>query len=115
MDDALHQLIRDAFSGDSTDVFLLEDEEPRVRHIGKVKSLHPGPIPRSAIEGLWKACGVDPATTKEADVSWQLTEGKRLRVNLYHTLGRLAAVLRPIREDIQGLTKLAMPAELLQS
>lgn len=35
-------------------------------------------------------------------------------MNLYHTLGRLAAVLRPIREDIQGLTKLAMPAELLQ-
>lgn len=115
MDDALQQLIRDAFRGVATDVFLLEEEQPRIRHEGKVVSLHPGPIPRFGIEGLWKACGVDPTTTKEADVSWQLPEGKRLRVNLYHTLGRLAAVLRPIREDIPGLRKLAMPAELLQS
>jgi twitching motility protein PilT len=115
MDDALLQLIRDALSGVSTDVYLMEDEEPRVRLQGKVIQLHPGPVPRFGIEGLWKSCGIDPSTTKEADVSWQLPEGKRLRVNLYQTLGRLAAVLRPIREDIPGLTALGMPTELLQS
>jgi pilus retraction protein PilT len=115
MDEALQQLIRDALQGVATDVFLLEDEQPRIRSEGKVVSLHPGPIPRFAIEGLWKSCGVDPSTTKEADVSWQLPEGKRLRVNLYHTLGRLAAVMRPIREDIPGLSQLAMPSELLES
>ena len=115
MDDALQQLIRDAFRGVATDVFLLAEEQPRIRRDGKVVPLHPGPVPRFAMEGLWKSCGVDPAITKEADVSWQLPEGKRLRVNLYHTLGRLAAVLRPIREDIPSLHKLAMPSELLQS
>ena len=115
MDDALQQLIRDAFCGVATDVFLLEEEQPRIRREGKVVPLHPGPVPRFAMDGLWKSCGVDPAITKEADVSWQLPEGKRLRVNLYHTLGRLAAVLRPIREDIPSLHKLAMPSELLQS
>jgi twitching motility protein PilT len=115
MDDAVQQLIRDAFRGVATDVFLLEDEQPRIRREGKVVPLHPGPVPRFAMDGLWKSCGVDPAITKEADVSWQLPEGKRLRVNLYHTLGRLAAVLRPIREDIPSLHKLAMPSELLQS
>ncbi len=115
MDDALQQLIRDALQGVATDVFLLEDEQPRIRSEGKVVPLHPGPVPRFAIEGLWKSCGVDPNTTKEADVSWQLPEGKRLRVNLYHTLGRLAAVMRPIREDIPALSQLAMPSELLES
>lgn len=115
MDDALLQLIRDALQGVATDVFLLEDEPPRIRSEGQVIPLHPGPVPRFAIEGLWKSCGVDPNTTKEADVSWQLPEGKRLRVNLYHTLGRLAAVMRPIREDIPALSQLAMPSELLES
>ena len=114
MENALQQLIRDAFRGVATDVFLLEEEQPRIRREGKVVPLHSGPVPRFAMEGFWKSCGVDPAITKEADVSWQLPEGNRLRVNLYHTLGRLAAVLRPIREDIPDLTALAMPAELLQ-
>jgi twitching motility protein PilT len=115
MDEALQQLIRDALEGEATDVFLLEDEPPRIRSGGKVIQLHPGPIPRFAVESLWKACGVNPETTKEADVSWQLAEGKRLRVNLYLTLGRLAAVMRPIRKDIPALHDLAMPSELLES
>jgi hypothetical protein len=52
MDDALQQLIRDAFRGVATDVFLLEDEQPRVRHIGKVKTLHPGPIAEAKRLGI---------------------------------------------------------------
>jgi pilus retraction protein PilT len=115
MNDELQQLIRDAFCGQATDVFLVEEEPPRIRLEGRLVPLHPTAIPRFGIEALWKACGMDPADTKEADVSWQLPEGRRLRVNLYHTLGRLAAVLRPIREQIPDLTALAMPAELLQS
>jgi pilus retraction protein PilT len=115
MEDALQQLIRDAFRGSATDVFLVEDEPPRIRREGKVVMLHPGPIPRFVMVAFWKSCNVDPDGTKEADISWQLPEGSRLRVNLYHTLGRLAAVLRPIREDIPDLANLAMPAELLQS
>jgi len=101
--------------GAATDVFLLEDQQPRIRREGKVTELHPGLIPRFAIQSLWKSCGVDPNTNKEADVSWQLAAGKRMRVNLYHTLGRLAAVMRPIREDIPSLQKLEMPFELLES
>ena len=36
-------------------------------------------------------------------------------MNLYQSLGRLAAVMRPIRREIPGLTDLGLPAELLQS
>lgn len=115
MENNLIELIRVALSDVATDVFLVEGQQPRIRREGKVVPLHPDPILRSEIEGLWKSCGIDPAIAKEADVSWQLAEGKRLRVNLYHTLGRLAAVMRPIRADIPDLAGLAMPFELLES
>ncbi len=115
MNSALNQLIRDAFAAETTDVFLIEDEAPRIRRSGDVVQLHPGPIPRLAMEEFWKSCGVDPAERLEADVSWRVPYGGRLRVNLYHTLGRLGAVLRPIRSEIPPLAELGLPAELLQS
>ena len=115
MDNALHQLIRDAFRYESTDVFLVEGEPPRIRREGNVVVLHPGPIPRTGLEDLWKSCGVDHTAVKETDISWQIEEGMRLRVNLYHTLDRLAAVLRPINSEIPDLEALSMPAEILQS
>ena len=77
--------------------------------------LHPGPVSRPAMEEFWQSCGIDPATHPEADISWQIPHGGRLRVNLYHTLGRLAAVLRPIRARIPSLAELGLPAALLES
>lgn len=115
MENNLQQLIRDALNDVATDVFLVEGQQPRIRREGKVVPLDPNPLEHSEIAELWKACGIDPAMAKEADVSWKLSEGKRLRVNLYHTLGRLAAVMRPIRADIPDLAGLAMPFELLES
>jgi pilus retraction protein PilT len=107
--------ILDAFSSEATDVFMMEDEAPRFRRDGDLMILHPGPIPRCAMEELWSACGVNPDNQREADISWQIADGIRLRVNLYHSLDRLAAVMRPIRRDIPGLGELGLPAELLQS
>lgn len=115
MDNALHQLIRDSFRYESTDVFLVEGEPPRIRREGNVVVLHPGPVPRAGLEDLWRSCGVDYESVKETDVSWQVSEGRRLRVNLYHTLDRLAAVLRPINSKILDLAELSLPAEILQS
>jgi pilus retraction protein PilT len=115
MNSALSQLIRDAFSDQTNDVFLVEDDAPRIRREGEVVVLHPGPVPRTAMEEFWKSCGVDPATTLEADISWRVPGGGRLRVNLYHTLGRLAAVMRPIRDEIPPLAQLGLPSSLLES
>ncbi|MEO5913657.1 MAG: ATPase, T2SS/T4P/T4SS family [Luteolibacter sp.] len=115
MNSALNQLIRDAFADAATDVFLVEDEPPRIRRDGDVVVLHPGPIPRVALEEFWKSCGVDPTNQLEVDISWRLPGGSRLRVNLYHTLGRLAAVLRPIRDSIPPLSELGLPGPLLES
>lgn len=115
MHSALTQLIRDAFADAATDVFIVEDEPPRIRHEGEVIVLHPGPVSRAAMEEFWQSCGIDPATHHEADISWRIPQGGRLRVNLYHTLGRLAAVMRPIRNQIPPLAELGLPADLLES
>ncbi len=113
MHSALIQLIRDAFADEATDVFLVEGEPPRIRREADLALLHPGPISREAMEGFWQSCGIDPAAHSEADISWQLPDCGRLRVNLYHTLGRLAAVMRPIRSAIPSLADLGLPADLL--
>ncbi|MES2475596.1 MAG: ATPase, T2SS/T4P/T4SS family [Verrucomicrobiota bacterium] len=115
MTSALHQLIRDAFADNASDVFLIEDEPPRIRREDQVLQLHPGPVPRSAMEEFWRSCCVEPDIHLDADISWRVPDGGRLRVNLYQTLGRLAAVLRPIRDEIPTLSQLGLPAELLES
>lgn len=115
MHSALIQLIRDAFADAATDVFLVENEPPRIRREGDVVVLHPGPVSKEAMVEFWQACGIDPTAANEADISWRMPEGQRLRVNLYHTLGRLAAVMRPIRSKIPPLSELGLPADLLQT
>lgn len=112
---AITQLIRDAFDNKATDVFIVEGEPPRIRREGDVVILHPGPVSRTAMLEFWHACGIDPATNPEADISWTIPGGSRLRVNLYHTLGRLAAVMRPIRSDIPAIAELSLPVDLLES
>jgi twitching motility protein PilT len=115
MHSALIQLIRDALEDVATDVFIVENEPPRIRREGEVVVLHPGPVTHEAMVGFWQACGIDPETHREADISWRIPNGGRLRVNLYHTLGRLAAVMRPIRAKIPPLAQLGLPADLLES
>ncbi len=115
MDNALHQLIYDAFKDEATDFFLMEDQPPRIRKQGDIVTLHPGDVPKQSLQSLWQSCGVNPEDELEADVSWCIPNGERLRVNLYHSLGRLAAVMRPIRKAVPSLQDLGLPAPLLEA
>ncbi len=115
VDDALIHLLHNALENGANDIFLMEDEPPRARVEGDVTTLHPGPVPGNIISDFWKTCGVDPANHTEADISWVIPGGKRLRVNLYRSLGRLAAVARPINSTVPPMEQLGLPAELLQS
>ncbi len=117
MNSALHHLIRDAFAGQASDVFLQQDEAPRVRREGLISVLHPGPIPFENMQEFWRGCGVEPdvVTHADADVSWKLPGAGRMRVNLYHTLGRLAAALRPIGMQVPTLKELCLPENLLET
>ena len=115
LDDALINLLYKALENGANDIFLMEDEPPRARIEGEVSTLHPGPIPASAIANFWKTCGVNPEQQTEADISWVVPGSKRLRVNLYRSLGRLAAVARPINSTVPAMADLGLPADLLQS
>jgi pilus retraction protein PilT len=115
METVLEHLILDAFTANASDVFLMEGEPPRMRGNGDLSILHPGPLPREALAELWHHCGIAPENHHEADVSWRINDEIRLRVNLYHSLGRLAAALRPIQRQIPEIRDLGLPAELLES
>lgn len=115
LDETLLRLLRDALENGANDIFLMEDEPPRARIEGTVQVLHPGPIPGRVIKDFWKTCGVDPEQAKEADLSWIIPGGQRLRVNLYRSLGRLSAVARPINTSVPAMAQLGLPEELLQN
>jgi pilus retraction protein PilT len=107
--------VREAFALEANDVLLIEGEAPRIRRHGDLQALDAPIVSHAEMRDLWNACGINPDDHHEADVSWQADTTERLRVNLYHTLGRLAAVLRPIRKHVPTLAELGLPADLLES
>jgi twitching motility protein PilT len=107
--------MRDALGNGANDIFLMAGEPPRARIDGDVLILHEGPLPETAMRDFWRTCGVDPATHSEMDCSWVIPGGDRLRVNLYHSLGRLAAVARPIHRMVPDLEQLGLPSDLLRT
>lgn len=115
MQTAILQLIRDAFTHQASDLFLMEGEVPRIRLESDLRSLASESITRAGMRELWIYCGIDPDVHRDADISWQLPEYGRMRVNFYQTLGRLAATMRPIRSGVPKLAELGLPDELLHS
>ncbi len=105
-----------AFERQSTDVFLMEGEVPRARIEGEVVELGGEVVVDGALmEALGAACGAPQGLAGEHDASWLAGEELRCRVNFYRSLGRAAAVLRPIRAVIPSLEELGLPAGLLRS
>jgi pilus retraction protein PilT len=102
-----------AFESGAIDLFLAEDQVPRMRIDGDLEPIGKDLLDFETIASFWKRCGVDPDTEMERDLSYQVPDGKRLRVNLYHSLGNLAAVLRPIEEVIPTYADLGIPQDLL--
>ena len=115
MDTALEELLGGAFADGATDVFLTEGEAPRIRHGGSVLEADLPAVGRDALATLWSACGADPDHANDADSSLVVAGVGRLRVNVYRTLGRLAAVLRPIKAVIPGFAELGLPGDMLSA
>jgi len=98
-----------------SDIFLKEGEVPWAREHSKVSPSSEDPLSREDLEAFWKSCGADPERDYEKDARYTMPGGKFLRVNLYRTMGRLAAAIRPIKEVIPLLSELGAPAGILQS
>jgi len=113
MIDVIDKLADEAFQAEATDLFLHEDQVPRIRVSGEIKALEHEIIPLKTLENFWHSCHADPEKTQEKDISHVTPGGHRLRVNLYKSLGQLAAVLRPIKDIIPTMKELGAPVELL--
>jgi len=112
MPELIDDLARRAFDAGATDLFLCEDEPPRMRIDGQVTDSGDPPLEFGTLDSFWKRCGLDPEADLERDVSYLIPDGKRLRVNLYKSLGQLAAVLRPIKDEIPAFSELGLPEGL---
>ena len=66
------------------------------------------------IESLWTQCSAT-LDLLDYDGSYVATDGTRFRVNLFRTLFRRGAVLRPIKTIVPTLESLGVPTEMLAS
>ena len=113
MAEFIDSLAEHAFDSGAIDLFLAEDQVPRMRVDGEIQTIGEEALSFELINAFWKRCGADPEVELERDLSYQIPNGNRLRVNLYRTLGTLAAVLRPIEEVIPDFAQLGLPESLL--
>jgi pilus retraction protein PilT len=112
MAELIDELAQRAFAAGATDLFLYEDKPPRMRINGEVGDTEDEALDFTTLTQFWLRCGCDPGQNQERDVSYLVPGGHRLRVNLYKSLGQLAAVLRPIKDEIPGFAELGLPEEL---
>ena len=115
MNHTLNDLIRGVFEQGATDLYLMEGEAPRVRLDGALAHTDLPAVKREELAAIWHACAVDPVTARDCDASYVVEGIGRLRVNLFHSLGRLAVAARPIRSEVPDFESLNLPGDLLRS
>lgn len=113
--DQLEAAIRQWLTQGATDVFLHEDQTTRVRLNGEVVPVEDTMMSRDDLAALWQACEADPDTINERDARYQMASGSYLRINLFRAMGRLAAAIRPIKDEIPALNSLGLPNALVRS
>lgn len=97
----------------ASDVFLQEDEIPRLKINEQIMLLGEEPVTLQHLMGLWQVCGGKVDSDLDRDSGLISHTRVRFRVNLHRTMGRLAAVLRRIKTEIEPLPSLGLPVNLL--
>lgn len=115
MNALIDQLAADAFEAGATDLFLCEDQVPRIRVNNEIQVLGAPALDYKSMADFWIECHANPETTQEKDTSYIIPGGHRLRVNLYKSLGLLSAVFRPIKDIIPTMEELGAPLELMRN
>lgn len=98
----------------ASDLFLHTDRPPQFRINGELVTIGSALVHSEELESLWTHCGATPDAL-DFDGSYIATDGNRFRVNLFRTLFKRGAVLRPIKTQVPGLETLGVPMELLAS
>src|ERR1041385_5908648 len=100
---------------DASDVFLQEDEVPRLKVNEKISVFGEEPLSLADITAFWQACGANTQGDgdMDRDTGFVSRSQTRYRVSLHRTMGRLGAVMRRIKTRIPGLKPLGAPEWLL--
>src|SRR6266545_395289 len=99
----------------ASDVFLQEDEVPRLKINEQIIVLGEEPLSLAHMTALWQACGANAqgGGDMDRDSGFISRTRTRYRVNLHRTMGRLGAVLRRIKTVAPTLKALGAPEWLL--
>ena len=97
----------------ASDVFLQEDEVPRLKVNEQIIVLGDEPLSLAHITALWQTCGANVQGDMDRDSGFISRTHTRYRVNLHRTMGRLGAVLRRIKTSVPSLKTLGLPDWLL--
>jgi len=97
----------------ASDVFLQEDEVPRLKINEQIVVLGKEPLSLAHMTTLWQACGANAQGDMDRDSGLISRTHTRYRVNLHRTMGRLGAVLRRIKTSVPTLKTLGLPDWLL--
>jgi len=98
----------------ASDIFLHAERPPQFRINGELVTIGEQPVAPDQMEAFWAWCGADKDDL-DYDGSFVSSDGARFRVNLFRTLFKRGAVLRPIKIAIPTLETLGVPAWLLSS
>jgi pilus retraction protein PilT len=100
---------------EASDVFLQENEIPRLKVNEQISVFGEEPVPLAELTAFWQACGGNPNGDgdMDRDSGFVSRTHTRYRVSLHRTMGRLGAVLRRIKTKVPGLKALGAPEWLL--
>ena len=100
---------------EASDVFLQENEVPRLKINEQIIVLGEEPLSLADITAFWQACGGNAQGDgdMDRDSGFVSRTHTRYRVSLHRTMGRLGAVLRRIKTKVPALKELGLPEWLL--
>src|SRR5213593_3211471 len=95
---------------EASDVFLQEDEVPRLKINEQIIVLGEEPMSLAHMIAFWQACGANAQGDgdMDRDSGFISRTHTRYRVNLHRTMGRLGAVLRRIKTNVPSLKALCV-------
>src|SRR5262249_52421100 len=99
----------------ASDVFLQENEAPRLKVNEQIIVLGEEPLSLAEMTAFWQACGANATGggDMDRDSGFVSRTHTRYRVSLHRTMGRLGAVLRRIKTIVPGLKALGAPEWLM--
>ena len=100
---------------EASDVFLQENEVPRLKINEQISVLGEEPMSVAHMTAFWEACGAKAQGDgdMDRDSGFVSRTHTRYRVSLHRTMGRLGAVMRRIKTRVPTLKSLGAPEWLL--